>query len=81
MKNPIIIEGPPFDWDKGQKCLEQAVDDKGDVNWFAAFNADPGVMACPNCGIHLWNEGKIVKCPDCGHQWETNNYPQTTTVK
>ena len=69
MKHPIILEGKGFDWDKGQKASEHVMDDEGNVNWYAAFSADPGVMKCPKCGVYLWNEGTKVRCPDCGHEW------------
>lgn len=73
MKRPIILEGKPFDWDEGKRYGAQAVDDDGNVNWMAAMFADPGVMACPGCGEHLWNEGMTAKCPDCEHEWRTPN--------
>jgi len=74
MKNPIIIEGEPFDWDHGNEMQERVAEAaaEGHVNWFAAHCADPGVMSCPGCGIHLWREGKRVRCPDCGHEWEVS---------
>ena len=49
MQRPIIIEGQPFDWKEGEKNMLNAVDESGEVNWFAAMNADPGVMQCPKC--------------------------------
>lgn len=67
MKQPIILEGQPFDWDP--KTVEKVVNRKGDTNWRAAFSADPGVMKCPGCSIYLWREGTRVRCPDCGFEW------------
>ncbi|RJP53599.1 MAG: hypothetical protein C4583_04235 [Anaerolineaceae bacterium] len=66
MQRPIIIEGQPFDWKDGEKNMLNAVDENGEVNWFAAMNADPGVMRCPKCQEWLWREGIKVKCPTCG---------------
>lgn len=72
VKHPIILEGQGFDWERGAKMQERVVTEEGRVNWAAAMFADPGVMKCPNCGCYLWNEGKKVRCPDCGHEWYTN---------
>ena len=47
------------------------VDEDGNVNWRAAFSADPGVIECPGCGIFLWREGTKVECPDCGEVFFT----------
>ena len=73
VKHPIIITGAAFDWEAGSQCASDAVDNDGNINWFAAFGADPGVMKCPNteCGIYLWNEGERVRCPDCAHEFDT----------
>ena len=70
MKHPIVLEGKPFNWEEGAKYSEQAVAEDGEVNWQAAFFADPGVMLCPQCKSHLWREGTLVRCPDCGHEWK-----------
>lgn len=69
---PEIIEGQPFDWEFGAKAAAMAVDDDGEVNWRAAFYADPGTMTCPGCLRKLWREGTLVRCPDCQHEWNTN---------
>jgi uncharacterized Zn finger protein (UPF0148 family) len=69
MKSPIILEGESFDWKAGQKAASHVINNNGSINWTAAMLADPGVMSCPSCGIHLWWEGKRVRCPDCGHEW------------
>lgn len=73
MKHPIIIDGPAFDWEEGERNGAQAVDDDGNVNWGAAMCADPGVMKCPGCAEYLWAEGWTAKCPDCGHEWRTRD--------
>lgn len=70
MKAPIILKGQPFPWhttgDRGP-----VIEADGAVNWAAAAWADPGVMGCPKCKADLWNEGERVRCPDCGHEFET----------
>lgn len=71
MKHPVILDGPAFDWAEGERYAQHAVDDGGNVNWMAVFFADPGVMSCPGCGVHLWAEGFAVRCPDCGTEWRT----------
>lgn len=73
MKRPIILDGAPFDWDEGARYGQNAVDDAGNVNWMAAMFADPGVMTCPGCGEHLWNEGDRVRCPHCSHEFTTRS--------
>lgn len=65
MERPIIIEGEPFDWEEGGKNMLNVVDAAGEVNWQAAFSADPGVMQCPRCREYLWKEGTKVQCPNC----------------
>jgi predicted RNA-binding Zn-ribbon protein involved in translation (DUF1610 family) len=75
MKSPIIHTGKPFDWDRGNEAVEHLANDDGSVNWRAAFSADPGVMSCPNCAVHLWREGTDVECPECGHRWTVENRP------
>lgn len=72
MKAPIILEGPAFDWSTTGDC-GPVIREDGSVNQMAAAWADPGVMACPNCKVYLWNEGERVRCPDCGHEWDTAN--------
>ena len=69
MKSPIIHTGTPFDWGEGNKFSQMVMREDGEVNWGAAFMADPGVMFCPKCKEHLWNEGDDVECPVCHHRW------------
>lgn len=66
--HPVIIEGEPFPWHEPNPAGE-VVGPDGEVNWMAAAYADPGVMKCPNCGVYLWQEGTVVQCPKCEHQW------------
>ena len=69
MKEPIIHDGKPFDWKAGAEAMQHAVTPEGEPNWGALMAADPGVMKCPGCGVHLWQEGRIVECPECGEAW------------
>lgn len=65
MKRPIVLYGAPFDWERGADAMRHVTDGKGNVNWGAAFAADPGCSQCPECGEWLWREGKWVQCPTC----------------
>jgi hypothetical protein len=67
MKEPIILEGEPFDWEEGQR---QAEKHGGGNTIRGAMFSDPGIMACPGCDEHLWKEGIRVRCPHCGHEWK-----------
>ena len=70
MKSPIILEGEPFDWEYASVAASHVVDEDGHVNWRAAMAADPGVMRCPGCEEWLWKEGRQVRCPDCGEEFD-----------
>ena len=68
MKRPIILQGEPFDWAAGATAMSNAVNEGTEgtqVNWRAAFSADPGVVKCFDCGVFLWREGEKIECPDC----------------
>jgi len=73
VKRPIILDGPAFDWAEGERYSQAAVDDDSNVDWMAAMWADPGIMSCPGCSVHLWAEGHTAKCPECGHEWRTRD--------
>ena len=72
MKSPIIVSGKAFPWEEPNPHGE-VVDATGEVNWAAAAFADPGCIKCPKCSVYLWNEGDEVKCPECDHQWVTED--------
>ncbi len=65
MKHGTPIHGPVFDWDMAKKAAEHVVGDDGEVNWRAAFAADPGVVRCLGCGEFLWDEAPLMRC-ECG---------------
>lgn len=66
MKSPIILDGPPFDWDAGERLAAR----HGGANTIrGAMFLDPGTMSCPGCWESLWKEGSRVRCPECGHEW------------
>jgi len=71
MKDPIILEGPPIDWGHHREQSQRVMDPSGEINWGAAFGADPGVMSCPHCKTHLWQGGYRVKCPECSTEFDT----------
>ena len=82
MKNPIVIDPPGFDQDAAwkecrdhvEKCGGIATDD-GEVNWRAAFGADPGCCSCPACGEFYWAWGRKQRCASCGFEYETDWWP------
>lgn len=63
MRHAKLISGE-FDLSYCKEAAENVVDDDGNVNWGAAFRADPGVKKCP-CGAYYWNEAKVMECLDC----------------
>ena len=65
----VVLEGPRFDWEAGARAAENVVGDDGEINYWAAASADPGVMACPSCGVYHWREGTRVRCANCAHEW------------
>jgi hypothetical protein len=77
MKEPIILEGEPFDWEEGAR---QAEKHGGGNTIRGAMFSDPGIMACPGCDEHLWKEGIRVRCPHCGHEWKVAS-PGPLTVR
>lgn len=79
IKDPIIID-PPGEtatqgWESCHRYVEQcgglAYDD-GEVNWRAAFGADPGCCSCPNCKQMFWAFGRVIECTECKFQFPTD---------
>ena len=61
---PIIISGEypdPFPKDASENITHE----DGSINWYAAFNADPGVRKCEHCNTYYWNLAKVMRCPKC----------------
>jgi uncharacterized Zn finger protein (UPF0148 family) len=75
MKEPLILEGEPFDWEEGAR---QAEKHGGGNTIRGAMFSDPGCMSCPGCDEMLWREGVRVRCPHCGHEWVVANPGQRT---
>lgn len=71
MKRAKIIEGQPFDWERGKQAMDNVVSDDNSINWGPAFAADPGVTHCPNCKTTFWAEGTTLECTECGTQFFT----------
>jgi len=55
-----------------EEAQKAVVDDCENVNWGAAFYADPGVSKCPGCEEYYWWESDKLQCPSCGTTWDTN---------
>lgn len=79
---PVIIDPPELTpeigWASCQKEVEKCggvIDDDGEVNWRAAFSADPGITSCPKCRAQHWAWGRIVQCARCAFQFPTNWWP------
>jgi len=68
MKHATIISGA-YDNSDCKEHAANVVDDNGNINWGAAFRADPGVRKCHGCSTYYWNEAKVMECPDCKSQF------------
>ena len=82
MDNPIVIDPPNFDVGAGWKECRDYVDQcggiqhaDGEVNWRAAFGADPGCCSCPACNTYYWAFGRRQRCRQCGFEYETDAWP------
>ena len=80
--NPIVIDPPDFDQEAAWKEYSEYVEkcggiqhEDGDVNWRAAFGADPGVCSCPACGEFYWMWGRRQRCVKCGFEYPTDAWP------
>jgi len=74
MKHPIILPNSAwqFNYDNAKEAAENAVDDEGNVNWWAAMAADPGVTKCPGCDTEYFRDAEKLECPECGTQWNVD---------
>lgn len=78
MKDPIVIDPPGFDQSAAWKECSDEVDRcgglerDGEVNWRAAFSADPGICSCPSCHTSFWAWGSVQKCTECGFEYPTD---------
>lgn len=80
--DPIVIDPLAHDndeaWKECQDYVEQCggVSDRdGNVNWRAAFGADPGVCSCPACGRNHWAFGNRQRCTRCDFEYPTDWWP------
>jgi hypothetical protein len=48
-----------------ETAMDNVVDAAGEVNWKAAFYADPGVKKCPGCDEYYWDEASVMECTVC----------------
>ena len=74
--DPVVIDPPgvsvPEEWNKCAEFVEQCggvTAPDGEVNWRAAFGADPGVCTCPACGVYYWSFGNRQRCAKCGFEF------------
>lgn len=82
MLDPIVIDPPGFDqkaaWTECGEYVEKCgglTHEDGELNWKAAFGADPGCCSCPACHQMYWAWGNIQKCVKCGFEYPTDWWP------
>jgi hypothetical protein len=82
MSDPIVIDPPNFDqraaWNECSEFVEKCgglQHDDGEVNWRAAFGADPGCCSCPACGETYWAWGRVQRCVKCAFEYPTDWWP------
>jgi hypothetical protein len=82
LMEPIIVEPagltPEQGWDECHRYVEQCgglTHEDGEVNWRAAFGADPGICSCPSCHQKYWSWGTVQRCRQCGFQYPTDWWP------
>ena len=80
--DPIVVEPAAFSSDAAwQECSEYVEKcggltySDGELNWRAAFGADPGCCACPSCRQMYWAWGRKVQCVKCGFTFPTDWWP------
>ena len=79
IKDPIVVDPPGFDCAAGWKeCGEYVekcgglVRNDGELNWRAAFGADPGCCTCPACHQSFWSWGRLIECTECHFRFPPN---------
>lgn len=79
---PVIVDPPGFTPEQGWKDCRQSVEQcggltypDGEVNWRAAFSADPGITSCPACQAKHWSWGRVVRCARCAFEFPTDWWP------
>lgn len=77
--NPIVIDPPGFDqaaaWNECREYVDKCgglQHEGGEVNWRAAFGADPGCCSCPACGEMYWAWGRRQRCVKCAFEYPTD---------
>lgn len=82
LMEPIILEPAGLTseqgWDECNRYVEQCgglTYEDGEVNWRAAFGADPGICSCPACRQKYWAWGTKQRCRQCGFEYPTNWWP------
>jgi hypothetical protein len=76
LRDPIVLVPENFDqakaWEPCNEAAKHLQHADGEVNWAAAFSADPGVCSCPCCGATYWAWGERQRCVDCGWEYPTD---------
>ena len=67
MKHAKLIEGA---YENCWGPTDNLMYEDGEPNWGALMRADPGVKKCPVCGQYVWNEARVMECPDCNTRIE-----------
>jgi len=86
LMDPIILEPAGLTsasgWDECRRYVEQQGGltyqngpCEGEVNWRAAFGADPGVCSCPACHQRYWAWGTRQRCVLCAFEYPTDWWP------
>lgn len=80
--DPIVLEPAGLTlergWDECKSYVEKCgglTDEDGEVNWRAAFGADPGICSCPACHQKYWAWGTKQRCRQCGFEYPTDWWP------
>lgn len=73
MKHAKLLSKQNFDWEAGKRAMENLSNEDGEINWGAAFAADPGVTSCPNCGTYFWDEAEELQCTECDTKFNSHS--------
>ncbi len=82
LHDPIVTDPVAMDiaaeWKECADYVEECggvTSKNGEVNWRAAFGADPGVCSCPSCGRNHWAFGNRQRCTRCAFEYPTDWWP------
>lgn len=69
MKTAEIVSGA-YDLSYCKEAQEALAESNGE-NIGAAMMADPGTTSCPKCKEYFWWTAKVLKCTECGTEFNT----------